>query len=167
MPFIPHTQTDVDEMLAQIGVDNIDALYDEIPAQLVSGRLDNVPDGLSEMAMLQYMAQRAEQDQGYTCFLGGGSYDHHIPSAVWDLTTRGEFMTAYTPYQAEASQGTLQLIYEYQTMMASLTGMDVSNASVYDGASGLAEAVLMAVRANKKNKDGRVMIAQSVHPQTR
>ena len=164
MPFIPHTQTDVDEMLAQIGVDNIDALFDEIPAQLVSDRLDNVPDGLSEMAMLQYMAQRAEQDQGYTCFLGGGSYDHHIPSAVWDLTTRGEFMTAYTPYQAEASQGTLQLIYEYQTMMASLTGMDVSNASVYDGASGLAEAVLMAVRANKKNKDGRVMIAQSVHP---
>ena len=164
MPFIPHTQTDVDEMLAQIGVDNIDALFDEIPAQLVSDRLDNVPDGLSEMGMLQYMAQRAEQDQGYTCFLGGGSYDHHIPSAVWDLTTRGEFMTAYTPYQAEASQGTLQLIYEYQTMMASLTGMDVSNASVYDGASGLAEAVLMAVRANKKNKDGRVMIAQSVHP---
>lgn len=164
MPFIPHTQTDVDEMLAQIGVDQIDALFDEIPEHLISDRLDNVPEGMSEMAMLQYMAQRAEQDQGYTCFLGGGSYDHHIPSAVWDLTTRGEFMTAYTPYQAEASQGTLQLIYEYQTMMASLTGMDVSNASVYDGASGLAEAVLMAVRANKKNKDGRVLIAQSVHP---
>ena len=111
MPFIPHTQTDVDEMLAQIGVDKIDALFDEIPAHLVSDRLDKVPEGMSEMAMLQYMAQRAEQDQGYTCFLGGGSYDHHIPSAVWDLTTRGEFMTAYTPYQAEASQGTLQLIY--------------------------------------------------------
>ena len=164
MPFIPHTQTDVDEMLAQIGVDKIDALFDEIPAHLVSDRLDKVPEGMSEMAMLQYMAQRAAQDQGYTCVLGGGRYDHHRPSAGWDLTTRGEFMTAYTPYQAEASQGTLQLIYEYQTMMASLTGMDVSNASVYDGASGLAEAVLMAVRANKKNKDGRVMIAQSVHP---
>ena len=163
MPFIPHTQTDVDEMLAQIGVDKIDALFDEDSAHLVSDRLDKVPEGMSEMAMLQYAAQRTEQDQGYH-FLGGGSYDHHIPSAVWDLTTRGEFMTAYTPYQAEASQGTLQLIYEYQTMMASLTGMDVSNASVYDGASGLAEAVLMAVRANKKNKDGRVMIAQSVHP---
>jgi glycine dehydrogenase subunit 1 len=110
------------------------------------------------------MAERAEQDQGYTCFLGGGSYDHHIPSAVWDLTTRGEFMTAYTPYQAEASQGTLQLIYEYQSMMVALTGMDVSNASVYDGASGLAEAVLMSIRANKKNKSGRVLIAQTVHP---
>ena len=164
MPFIPHTQADVDTMLAEIGVDQLGALFDEIPANLISDRLDNVPEGMSEMAMLQYMAQRAEQDQGYTCFLGGGSYDHHIPSAVWDLTARGEFMTAYTPYQAEASQGTLQLIYEYQSMMASLTGLDVSNASVYDGASGLAEAVLMAVRANKKNKDGRVLIAQSVHP---
>lgn len=164
MPFIPHTQVDIDEMLSEIGIDQLDALFDEIPAGLISDRLDNVPDGMSEMAMLQYMAQHAEQDQGYTCFLGGGSYDHHIPSAVWDLTARGEFMTAYTPYQAEASQGTLQLIYEYQSMMASLTGLDVSNASVYDGASGLAEAVLMAVRSNKKNKDGRVLIAQSVHP---
>ena len=164
MPFIPHTQVDVDDMLTEIGVDQLDDLFDEIPQELTSDRLDHVPDGMSEMAMLQYMAQRSEQDQGYTCFLGGGSYDHHIPSAVWDLTARGEFMTAYTPYQAEASQGTLQLIYEYQTMMASLTGMDVSNASVYDGASGLAEAVLMAVRANKKNKAGRVLVAQSVHP---
>lgn len=164
MPFIPHTQADVDDMLAEIGVPDIDSLFDEIPKELTSDRLDHVPEGMSELAMLQYMAERAEQDQGYTCFLGGGSYDHHIPSAVWDLTTRGEFMTAYTPYQAEASQGTLQLIYEYQSMMVTLTGMDVSNASVYDGASGLAEAVLMAIRANKKNKSGRVLIAQTVHP---
>ena len=164
MPFIPHTQADVDEMLAEIGVSNIDALFDEIPNELTSDRLDHVPEGMSELTMLQHMAERAEQDQGYTCFLGGGSYDHHIPSAVWDLTTRGEFMTAYTPYQAEASQGTLQLIYEYQSMMVALTGMDVSNASVYDGASGLAEAVLMSIRANKKNKSGRVLIAQTVHP---
>ncbi|MEZ7818045.1 MAG: glycine dehydrogenase subunit 1 [Candidatus Azotimanducaceae bacterium] len=164
MPFIPHTQADVDVMLAEIGVADIDSLFDEIPKELTSDRLDHVPEGMSELAMLQHMAERAEQDQGYTCFLGGGSYDHHIPSAVWDLTTRGEFMTAYTPYQAEASQGTLQLIYEYQSMMVALTGMDVSNASVYDGASGLAEAVLMAIRANKKNKSGRVLIAQTVHP---
>ena len=164
MPFIPHTQADVDEMLAEIGVSNIDALFDEIPNELTGDRLDHVPEGMSELTMLQHMAERAEQDQGYTCFLGGGSYDHHIPSAVWDLTTRGEFMTAYTPYQAEASQGTLQLIYEYQSMMVALTGMDVSNASVYDGASGLAEAVLMSIRANKKNKSGRVLIAQTVHP---
>ncbi|MDB9797169.1 aminomethyl-transferring glycine dehydrogenase subunit GcvPA [Pseudomonadales bacterium] len=164
MPFIPHTQADVDDMLAEIGVPDIDSLFDEIPNELTSDRLDHVPEGMSELAMLQHMAERAERDQGYTCFLGGGSYDHHIPSAVWDLTTRGEFMTAYTPYQAEASQGTLQLIYEYQSMMVALTGMDVSNASVYDGASGLAEAVLMAIRANKKNKSGRVLIAQTVHP---
>ena len=164
MPFIPHTQADVDVMLAEIGVADIDSLFDEIPKELTSDRLDHVPEGMSELAMLQHMAERAEQDQGYTCFLGGGSYDHHIPSAVWDLTTRGEFMTAYTPYQAEASQGTLQLIYEYQSMMVALTGMDVSNASVYDGASGLAEAVLMAIRAYKKNKSGRVLIAQTVHP---
>ena len=164
MPFIPHTQADVDDMLAEIGVPDIDSLFDEIPNELTSDRLDHVPEGMSELAMLQHMAERAERDQGYTCFLGGGSYDHHIPSAVWDLTTRGEFMTAYTHYQAEASQGTLQLIYEYQSMMVALTGMDVSNASVYDGASGLAEAVLMAIRANKKNKSGRVLIAQTVHP---
>lgn len=164
MPFIPHTQADVQLMLAEIGIADIDAVFDEIPPDLVSDKLDHVPSGMSEQAMLQFMAARAAQDDGYSCFLGGGSYDHHIPSAVWDLTARGEFMTAYTPYQAEASQGTLQLIYEYQSMMAALTGLDVSNASVYDGASGLAEAVLMAVRANKKNKSGRVLVASSVHP---
>ena len=146
MPFIPHTETDVAEMLAEIGVTNIDALFDEIPLELVSDQLNSVPEGRSELEMLQFMAAQAEQDQGYTCFLGAGSYDHHIPAAVWDLTAQGEFMTAY--YQAEASQGTLQLIYEYQSMMTALTGMDVSNASVYDGASGLAEAVLY-VRAGK------------------
>ncbi len=164
MPFVPHTQADVETMLAEIGVDSIDTLFDEIPSHLASGRLDRVPQGRSEMAMLQLMSQRAEQDAGYVCFMGAGSYDHHIPAAVWDITSRGEFMTAYTPYQAEASQGTLQLIYEYQSMMAALTGMDVSNASVYDGASGLAEAILMAIRANKKNKSGIVLMADSVHP---
>ncbi|HBK18205.1 MAG: aminomethyl-transferring glycine dehydrogenase subunit GcvPA [OM182 bacterium] len=167
MPFIPHTEADVDSMLAEIGVTKIEALFDEIPADLLSDRLDHVPEGVSELEMLRFMAERAQQDEGYACFLGGGSYDHHIPSAVWDLTSRGEFMTAYTPYQAEASQGTLQLIYEYQSMMASLTGMAVSNASVYDGASGLAESILMAVRANRKVKSGRVVIAQSVHPNYR
>jgi glycine dehydrogenase subunit 1 len=164
MPFIPHTDADVAAMLAEIGADSIESLFDEIPAGLASGALTRVPDGMSELAMLELMQTRASQDDGYACFMGAGSYDHHIPAAVWDLTARGEFYTAYTPYQAEASQGTLQLIYEYQTMMASLTGMDVSNASVYDGASGMAEAVLMAVRANKKNKSHKILIADSVHP---
>ncbi len=164
MPFVPHTEADVSVMLEQIGVEDIEQLFDEIPAALRNGQLHDVPPGMSEMAMLKLMAERAQADEGYVCFAGAGSYDHHIPSAVWDLTARGEFMTAYTPYQAEASQGTLQLIYEYQSMMTALTGLDVSNASVYDGASGLAEAILMAVRANKKNKSNSVSIAQSVHP---
>lgn len=164
MPFVPHTQADVEFMLGEIGVDSIDALFDEIPGHLANGQLAHVPEGMSELAMLQQMGERAQQDAGYACFAGGGSYDHHIPAAVWDLASRGEFMTVYTPYQAEASQGTLQLIYEYQSMMASLTGMEVSNASVYDGASGMAEAILMAVRGNKKNKNGLVLVADTVHP---
>ena len=164
MPFIPHTEADVQTMLAEIGAPDLEALFDEIPDHLRNGALNDVPEGMSEMDMLALMSERADQDGGYTCFLGAGSYDHHIPAAVWDITTRGEFMTAYTPYQAEASQGTLQLIYEYQSMMAALTGMDVSNASVYDGASGMAEAILMAIRANRKNKTGRILVADSVHP---
>src|SRR5690606_28274274 len=91
-------------------------------------------------------------------------YEHHIPAAVWAIVTRGEFYSAYTPYQAEASQGTLQLLYEYQTMMANLTGMDVSNASLYDGASALAEACLMAVRANRKSQSARILVAAGVNP---
>ncbi len=152
MPFIPHTAPDVRDMLAAIGVANIDALFDEIPPELRAGSLTKVPVGRNEMDMLALLSERAERDRVDVCFLGAGSYDHHIPAAVWDVAQRGEFLTAYTPYQAEASQGTLQLIYEFQSMMTALTGMDVSNASVYDGGSGLAEAVLMAVRANKKNK---------------
>ncbi|NKC00358.1 MAG: aminomethyl-transferring glycine dehydrogenase subunit GcvPA [Pseudomonadales bacterium] len=164
MPFVPHTAADVDAMLTEIDAPSIEALFDEIPQNLATGKLTQVPEGMSELAMLQMLEARARQDDGYACFLGAGSYDHHIPAAVWDLTSRGEFMTAYTPYQAEASQGTLQLIYEYQSMMAALTGMDVSNASVYDGASGLAEAMLMAMRSNKKNKSGEVWVAGTVHP---
>ena len=150
MPFIPHTAEEEAAMLSTIGVDDIDALFDEIPEHMHAQPLAGVPEGISEMEMLRYMAARAEADQAGVCFLGAGCYDHHIPGAIWDLTSRGEFMTAYTPYQAEASQGTLQLIYEYQSMMAGLMAMEVSNASVYDGASGLGEAMLMAVRGNRK-----------------
>jgi glycine dehydrogenase subunit 1 len=164
MPFIPHTAEEVDAMLSTIGVSSIEELFDEIPEALRGGRLSKVPEGISEMEMLRIFSERAAEDALGPCFLGAGAYDHHIPAAVWDLTARGEFMTAYTPYQAEASQGTLQLIYEYQSMMAALTGMDVSNASVYDGASGLAEAVLMAVRGNRKAKSRRVLVSETVHP---
>ncbi len=167
MPFIPHTVDDVREMHAAIGVTSTDALFDEIPAALRAGSLSKVPEGRSEMDMLALLGERAERDRVHLCFVGAGSYDHHIPAAVWDIAQRGEFLTAYTPYQAEASQGTLQLIYEYQSMMTALTGMDVSNASVYDGGSGLAEAVLMAVRANKKNKSRHVAMPETVNPRFR
>ena len=163
MPFIPHTQADIDAMLASIGAPSIDALFDEIPAELDCGGLGAIPPALSEMAMTRLAGARAAQDGFYSCFLGAGAYEHHIPAAVWQLVTRGEFYSAYTPYQAEASQGTLQLLYEYQTMMAGLTGLDVSNASLYDGASALAEAILMAVRASKGDIR-RVLVPATLHP---
>ncbi|MCG7954514.1 MAG: glycine dehydrogenase, partial [Candidatus Thiodiazotropha endolucinida] len=144
MPFIPHTEDDIQEMLATIGVESIDDLFDEIPTELRCGELQEIPPGLPEMEVASLMQSRARTDGEPLCFIGAGAYDHHIPAAVWELTTRGEFYTAYTPYQAEASQGTLQLLYEFQSMMTGLTAMDVSNASLYDGASALAEAVLMA-----------------------
>ncbi|MDT8364640.1 MAG: aminomethyl-transferring glycine dehydrogenase subunit GcvPA [Nitrosomonas sp.] len=162
MPFIPHTKEDVSAMLASIGADSIEELFDEIPAELRTGALKNVPPGMSEMEISRLMLERAQQDGFYLNFIGAGAYEHHIPAAVWQIATRGEFYSSYTPYQAEASQGTLQLLYEYQTMMASLTGMDVSNASLYDGASALAEAVLMAVRQHRTSD--RILIPQTVHP---
>ena len=165
MPFVPHTEQDERVMLKTIGVDSIEALFDEIPANIRSSNLTRLPTAITEQALLRLMSERARQDEVRLSFLGAGAYEHHIPSAVWDIASRGEFMTAYTPYQAEASQGTLQLIYEYQTMITRLTAMDVSNASVYDGASALAEAVLMAVRANRKSKSRRVLLAGAMHPQ--
>ena len=162
MPFIPHTEQDIQSMLASIGAKNIDALFDEIPAALKSGKLTAIGDGLNEMQVTRLMHERAAQDNQPLNFIGAGAYEHHIPAAVWEIATRGEYYTAYTPYQAEASQGTLQVLYEYQTMIASLTGMDVSNASLYDGASALAEAILMAVRAHKSSR--RVLLPATVNP---
>lgn len=164
MPFIPHTEADERRMLTSIGVTSTEALFDEIPENLRSGELANTPSGISEMALLRLMNERASQDTVKLSFIGAGAYEHHIPAAVWDLVGRGEFMTAYTPYQAEASQGTLQLIYEFQTMITRLTAMDVANASVYDGASALAEAMLMAIRANKKVKSRKVAVAGDLNP---
>ncbi len=166
MPFIPHTDQDVAEMLASIGAGSIDALFNEIPAELQCAGLAGVPEGLPEMAVARLMHQRAAQDGFWTSFIGAGAYEHHIPAAIWQIVTRGEFYSAYTPYQAEASQGTLQLLYEYQSMMASLTGLEVSNASLYDGASALAEAVLMAVRASKAEVK-RVLVPATVNPRYR
>lgn len=163
MPFIPHTEADVTAMLAAIGVPALETLFDEIPPGLSSGRLEAVPPGLSEMAVTRLANERAQADGTWLNFIGAGAYEHHIPAAAWPIVTRGEFYTAYTPYQAEASQGTLQLLYEYQTMMCRLTDLEVSNASLYDGASALAEAILMAVRATKNNAR-RVLVPSTLAP---
>ncbi len=166
MPFIPHTEQDVAEMLERIGAASIDELFDEIPPQLRCAGLAELPEGLPELAVTRLMHARAAQDGFWLNFIGAGAYEHHIPAAIWQIVSRGEFYSAYTPYQAEASQGTLQLLYEYQSMMAALTGMEVSNASLYDGASALAEAILMAVRIVKGDKR-RVLVPTTLHPRYR
>src|SRR5262245_47218662 len=164
MPFNPQTPDDVAQMLAAIGVKNIDELFDEIPKELRIESLSGIPDALSEMQLGLLILARAGQDGTPLNFIGAGAYEHHIPSAVWAVTTRGEFYSAYTPYQAEASQGTLQLIYEYQTMISSLTGMEVSNASLYDGGSAVAEASLMAIRAHRKSRSQRILMPTTLNP---
>lgn len=161
MSFTPHTEHDIREMLSAVGVSSVDDLFDEIPQALRAGPL-NLADGMNEMEVLRAVRARAARNRPLLCFAGAGAYEHHIPAAVWEVAQRGEFYSAYTPYQPEASQGTLQVLYEFQTMMASLTGMDVSNASLYDGASALAEAILMALRANPKSR--RVLIPATVNP---
>ena len=167
MPFNPHTPDDVQQMLAAIGAKKVEDLFDEIPKELRIEALAGIPDALNEMQIGRLMMARAAQDGTPLNFIGAGAYEHHIPAAVWAVTTRGEFYSAYTPYQAEASQGTLQLIYEYQTMITSLTGMEVSNASMYDGGSAVAEASLMAVRAHRKSKSQRILVPTTVHPNYR
>ena len=164
MPFIPHTESDVRHMLDAIGVEHLEDLFDEIPAELRAASIDAVPAGIGEMEISTLMHRRAQQDGQPLVFTGAGAYDHHIPAAVWEIATRGEYYSAYTPYQAEASQGTLQLLYEFQSMMTALTDMDVSNASLYDGASALAEAILMAVRTNRRSKSRRILVPQALHP---
>ncbi|MCB1776189.1 MAG: aminomethyl-transferring glycine dehydrogenase subunit GcvPA [Candidatus Competibacteraceae bacterium] len=164
MPFIPHTPDDVRAMLDAIDVPTLEALFEEIPSSLRIGALPTLPDALSEWQVSRLMAERAAALPQLLCFLGAGAYEHHIPAAVWEIAGRGEFYSAYTPYQPEASQGTLQVLYEYQSMMAGLTGLAISNASLYDGASALAEALLMAVRANRKSKSKRVLMPRTLHP---
>jgi glycine dehydrogenase subunit 1 len=163
MAFIPHTPDDVAGMLDVIGVRSIDDLFDEIPGELRAGAL-GLPPAMSEMEVGRLLSERAAADGRPLNFIGAGAYEHHIPAPVWSIATRGEFYSAYTPYQAEASQGTLQLIYEYQSMICALTGMEVSNASLYDGASALAEACLMAVRANRASNSRRILVPRTVNP---
>lgn len=163
MPFIPHTNADIQDMLQVIGANNTQTLFDEIPTAILGTSIDKLSEGVSESEITRLSIERAPQFIPGTCFIGAGAYEHHIPAAVWDIATRGEYYTAYTPYQPEASQGTLEIIYDYQTMMTALMAMEVSNASLYDGASALAEAVLMAMRVCGR-EHMRVLVSRSLHP---
>jgi len=161
MPYTPHTDNDVKQMLEVVGVESEDALFASVPESLHISSLD-IEDGLDEFTTFEkFKALAYKNVTNKVMFLGGGYYDHIVPSAVDALSSRSEFYTAYTPYQAEASQGTLQALYEYQSLVCKLTGMDVSNASMYDGATALAEAALMAVRISRKNK---VLVDGGVNP---
>ncbi len=168
MPYLLNTPADRDAMLARIGAASIDDLFAPIPPELRLDRPLDVPSGLAEMELTAHMQALAAKNQPAgeaVCFLGGGAYDHFIPSVVDAVAGRGEFYTAYTPYQAEASQGTLQAVFEFQTLMCQLTGLDVANASLYEGGSAVAEAMLMALGITGRN--GEVVVAQSVHPEYR
>lgn len=165
--YIPHTDADITAMLSSLKLNSIDDLFSEIPDSLLLKNNLNIPAGLTEQACLREMQTHAAKDADWQYFMGAGAYDHYIPAIVWELASRGEFMTAYTPYQAEASQGLLQVIFEYQTMMSRLTAMEMSNASLYDGATALAEAILMAMRCQKRIKQHRILIPAALHPHYR
>ncbi|MBR1387680.1 MAG: aminomethyl-transferring glycine dehydrogenase subunit GcvPA [Alloprevotella sp.] len=160
--YFPHTDADVQEMLRVVGVKSLDDLYNEVPEELKhKGELD-IPAAKSEEEVRKQLRQYADQNIQLACFAGSGTYDHITPSVVPYIASRSEFSTSYTPYQAEISQGTLQYIFEYQTMMANLTGMDISNASMYDEATATAEAMLMCVASAKKRD--KVLISASFRP---
>lgn len=167
MRYLPHTHTEIEQMLKTIGVSNIDDLFLSIPETLRFKKNLNLPAPLSELELrnhLRELSRKNAHGENWSVFLGAGSYSHYIPSAVSQLLTRGEFLTAYTPYQPEISQGTLQAIFEYQTMVCEILGMDVSNASHYDGSTGTAEAALMALSISKRKK---ILVSRSLHPEYR
>src|SRR5436190_2285762 len=165
MRYIPNSQADRQQMLAEIGVDSTEQLFAGIPEKLRLRRFLDLPKALSESELLEYFRKRASKNETEpAAFIGAGIYRHYIPIVIDALISRSEFYTAYTPYQAEIAQGTLQAIFEFQTFIAQLTGMEVANASLYDGSTALAEAVLMAQRVARRN---RFLIAKSVHPEYR
>lgn len=161
-PYLPHTASDIEQMLARCGVDNINDLYSDVPASLRLKDGYNLPESKSEMEVNAAVKALAGYNKPLVCFAGAGAYDHYTPAAVASLVARSEYLTAYTPYQPEISQGTLQYIFEYQSMMTQLTGMDVCNASMYDGATATAEAMMMAVHSAKKRR--RVLVSATLDP---
>ena len=166
--FTPHTDRERTEMLAAVGVNSLEDLFGAVPAKFRFPQL-NLPPALSEMeamAQMQELSQANESTHELACFLGAGAYNHYIPSAVDQLLRRGEFYTAYTPYQPEISQGTLQAIFEFQSLIVNLTGMDISNASHYDGATATAEAAVLAYH-HFRGKRNRIILSPGVHPHFR
>ena len=164
MEFAPHTDADVRQMLDALGLESVDELFAPIPERLRFERPLDIPEGLSEIEVLRDLGALAAKNRSaddLVCFLGAGAYDHHVPSMVWPLLGRGEFATSYTPYQPEMSQGVLQALFEYQTMISELTGLEISNASLYDGGSAVAEAVHMATAATGRTA---VVLAGCVNP---
>ena len=163
--YFPHTEDDLQTMLSKVGVESLDALYAQIPESIRFKDDYRIPTAMSEMEVRQLFGQLGSQNRQLTCFAGFGVYDHYTPSVISGLLQRSEFLTSYTPYQAEISQGTLHYIFEYQSMMAELTGMEVSNASMYDGTTACAEAMMMAVSAGKKVDN--VLVSATLNPKTR
>jgi len=162
MDFVPHDNKTITKMLSVIGVSNLDELFHDIPKDLIKGKLD-IPQGLSEPDLLKRMEEISRKNKIYSSsFLGAGCYYHYIPSLVNFVISRSEFYTSYTPYQAEASQGYLQAIYEYQTIISRLTQMDVANASMYDGSTALAEAAIMATLITNKKS---IVLLEGIHPE--
>ena len=165
MKYFPHTQQDIEQMLSVAGVKSMDELFGEIPQQLLFNREFNLPEAMSEIEIRNYFEALSKRNSNLVCFAGTGVEDHYSPSVIAPLISRGEFLTAYTPYQPEISQGTLQYIFEYQSMICELTGMDVTNASMYDGTTATAEAMMMCVSiAKKRNK---VLLSATVDPKVR
>ncbi len=158
--FIPHTQADIDKMLEKIGVDSVDALFSDVPSEVIFNEEYDIPSSMSEIELRKHFRELGAKNNQLTIFAGCGAYDHYSPSAVAHLLQRSEFYTAYTPYQPEISQGTLQYIFEYQSMISELTGMEASNASMYDGATATAESMFMMVASAKKRN--RVIISDTV-----
>ena len=164
MSFVPHSDADQREMLAKVGVSDVGELYADVPPSLLLERDLDVPEALSEWEAMRRVTELAGRNTDLVCFAGGGMYDHYVPAAVDHIIRRSEFYTAYTPYQPEVAQGTLQVIYEFQTMICELTGMDVANASMYDGPTATAEAAVMARAVTRR---GRILAARSLHPHSR
>ncbi len=166
-PYIPNTKDDEQRMLEVIGVNSVEDLFSDVPEDVKLNRDLDLAPSMSELEVASYLTKLSKSNStidDLTCFLGAGAYDHYIPSIVGHITSRSEFYTSYTPYQAEISQGTLQYIFEYQTLICNLTGMDVSNASLYDVGTAVAEAAFMVSNITRRNE---IVISKTVHPESR